>query len=75
MPQGYISTYLFWMTDCRQTQYYSLLLPHYLVLQIRMYSAKEEGVYSVKRQNVGDLEAGVIGKMVGNHRIRGLEEI
>lgn len=76
MPRGHISTYLFWMTGYRYTWYYSLLLPHHLlVLQIGIHGAKEEGVYSVKRQHVGDLEAGVSGKMVGNHRIGGLEEI
>lgn len=40
-----------------------------------VYGAKEGRIHSIKRQHVGDLEAGVIGKMVGNQRIRGLEEI
>jgi len=40
-----------------------------------IYGVKEERAYSVSRRHVGDLEAGVIGKMVGNYRIRGLEEI
>lgn len=76
MPRGYTAMCLFWVTDCKETRYYfSFLLHHLLVLQIVVYGAKEEGIHCIKRQHVGDLEAGIIGKMVGNQRIRGLEEI